>query len=189
MSRPAVRPGRRWVDHWRLWLLVGVLLAGDLWTKEAAFAHHRRVQGVYGATQPLAVFDTGCCRVNLVREHNTGMAFGVLADRDAPSLLIVARILVVGALLVLLKNSPPQARVQRLAIAAVLAGALGNLADNLWTFDPTHPHAVRDFIHIAGDRWSVPAFNFADTLVTAGGILLICSTLRRRRPATSEGSR
>ena len=64
-------------------LVIAILGCGlDLAAKEAAFQHHFTVQGVYGAGQPLQILETGLATFSLVREHNTGMAFGV-SERGA----------------------------------------------------------------------------------------------------------
>jgi signal peptidase II len=53
-----------------------------------------------------------------------------------------------------------------LALAAVLAGAIGNLIDRLWL------QSVRDFIdvHIGSYTWLT--FNVADIFITVGAIAL-----------------
>jgi signal peptidase II len=69
---------------------------------------------------------------------------------------------------------PARARVRQAAIALVVGGALGNLADRLFR----HPPEVVDFLlaHWRNHFW--PAFNVADSAICVGvGILLGASFL------------
>jgi signal peptidase II len=62
------------------------------------------------------------------------------------------------------------------ALALVVAGALGNLLDRLRYGE------VIDFldVYISGYHW--PAFNIADTAVSIGAVFLIVEMVRRREP-------
>ena len=163
------------------WAIVVVLVGLDVWSKEAAFRYHRLAHGPILGRTPIEVCDAGFARVSLVREYNPGMAFGWLAG--LPGVYIVIAVIRAAAVLLLLwffKRAPPEAWLQRCSLAALVAGALGNLVDNLFNLEPGNRHAVRDFIHIAGDSWSIPTFNFADVCVTIGGTFLLLTVLCRR---------
>ena len=165
-------------------LVIAILGCGlDLAAKEAAFQHHFTVQGVYGAGQPLQILETGLATFSLVREHNTGMAFGYLADSEqALPLLLTIRLAFLVWLLWLGWRTHPPSLSRSIALGLLTAGALGNLSDNLLTYDDKHPHAIRDFLLIAGEGWSFPAFNLADAWITIGATWFLWS-IYRQRPA------
>ena len=66
-----------------------------------------------------------------------------------------------------LKQSPKASLLQKLGLALVLGGALGNLVDRL------RFGYVVDFLDFYLDYWHFPAFNVADSAITCGAILLI----------------
>lgn len=164
-------------------LTAGLALLADLASKSVAFAHHRTVQGVFGEHQPLELFDAGIASLSLVREYNTGMAFGFLPN--ALVLLVTIRLVFLAWLIWIVCGTAATARAQRISIGILIAGALGNLSDNLLTFESDHPNAVRDFILVSGSNWSFPAFNLADTWITVGGIWFLWTLRRRGRGTTT----
>lgn len=104
---------------------------------------------------------------NLVLVWNTGISFGMLGGGPgATRWALVALTLAIAALLVawLVRE---QRMVPRLAIWAILAGALGNLIDRV------RYGAVVDFLdlHVGGYHW--PAFNVADSAIVVGACLLV----------------
>jgi signal peptidase II len=115
---------------------------------------------------------------NLVRVHNTGAAFSLLAGAGGWQRIFFIGIALVaaGILLVLLARHRHEPRMG-LALAGILGGALGNLVDRLW-----HGHVV-DFLDFHAAGWHWPAFNVADMAITGGAALLIWDGLRRgKRP-------
>lgn len=105
--------------------------------------------------------------LNLVAVCNFGMSFGMLNDYGmAVTWVLIALALVIcGALLVWLKRA--ETRLQIVALAMVIGGALGNVLDRL-IFG-----AVFDFIdvHAFGMHW--PAFNIADSCIVIGVVVLV----------------
>ena len=106
---------------------------------------------------------------NLVRAHNYGAAFSFLSDaggwqRWAFSLL-AAVISVVIALWI--ARLPVQRKLEGLALALILGGALGNLYDRL-----TLGYVV-DFLDFHWSASHLPAFNIADSGISVGAVLLI----------------
>ena len=106
---------------------------------------------------------------NLVRAHNEGAAFSFLSDaggwqRWAFSLL-AAVISVVIALWI--ARLPVQRKLEGLALALILGGALGNLYDRL-----TLGYVV-DFLDFHWSASHFPAFNIADSGISVGAVLLI----------------
>ena len=153
----------------RVWGLrflgVAALVLLDQWSKGAVFAWlepgHRR-QEILG--RGLA-FWTSC---------NPGAAFGQLVDH--PHLLVLGRGVAVLLLSWLLLRAPARARLTLFAMVLVLAGAIGNLIDNLWTgcTVPGHPYfGVRDFIDVyyepfLGIDKHFETFNVADACISIG---------------------
>lgn len=107
--------------------------------------------------------------------RNTGMAFSQLQGQNVLLILIVV---VVVALLIYYYRSLPQGRLSlRLAIGAVLGGALGNVIDRI------RLGSVTDWIHIT----RYPTFNLADSFITVGMITLAVSIFLMDRG--SQGTR
>ncbi|MGA2182191.1 MAG: signal peptidase II [Bryobacteraceae bacterium] len=116
---------------------------------------------------------------NIVHVENPGVAFGLMSDSTSEwrgVILIGVSALVLGYIAVLLWRSRTGAAVGlRLALALILAGALGNLYDRL-----AHGR-VTDFIEVHAGRHYFPAFNVADSSITAGGTLLVLLELLKGR--------
>jgi signal peptidase II len=74
------------------------------------------------------------------------------------------------------RTAPTTRLLARIALAALLAGALANLADR------ASDGVVTDHLHTGW--W--PTFTLADTLIVIGGVLLALSRLRTS-PSTVEG--
>lgn len=101
---------------------------------------------------------------------NRGVSFGLLSSDSpmAPYLLSGFAVAVSIAFLVWLSKA--QGRLLRLALALVIAGALGNAIDRLLY------GAVVDFLdfHYAGAHF--PAFNVADSAITIGVCFLLADS-------------
>jgi signal peptidase II len=174
---------------WLLALVVG-LVALDLWSKSAVFAW-------LGDFPPgMAVDRHGHARYSLAGEwlafflsYNPGMAWGVTAL--PPWLLVAGRIAASVFLISLLWRQPEGGRWLPLALALILAGALGNLHDNLF-LEPRGPEAtfgeVRDFIDVYFPAWDwhFPTFNVADSCITVGAVVLFAASLLSREPAADS---
>ena len=180
-SPPAIAPSfapRTW--RWKVVGLVIVVvgIAADLWTKDL-------MQGLLGMTpeQPHGserqreVID-GFLR--FAGNWNTGVTFGMAAGLTQPILLFtMIASLGIGAWLVFTRSS---SRVLHVALALILAGAVGNLHDR-WRWK-----MVRDFILVYWKDpsiWQWPAFNVADASIVSGVILILWLELfgRRAEPA------
>jgi len=162
-------------------LAVAGLVALDLWSKSAAFE--------FLAEATLVRDDTGHDRYPLVgnwlgmmRNLNYGAAFGQL--KGIPTALVGLRSVAIVVLGVLVFRAPRKQALYLSALVLILAGAMGNLYDNLFyrpigheTGRPFGP--VRDFIDVyfSGLRWHFPTFNVADSCITVGAVLLLLSGL------------
>src|SRR5687768_6069772 len=105
---------------------------------------------------------------DLVLVFNRGAAFSFLADASGwqRAFFIVVAV-VASAIIIHLLRKHQSERLFSLGLALILGGALGNLWDRV-----ALGHVV-DFLslHAYGYRW--PAFNLADSAITAGAALLI----------------
>lgn len=107
--------------------------------------------------------------------RNRGAAFGLLSDWDLPYQPLILSVLSIAALVAILLyfvRLPATARLPRLALALVLAGAIGNLLDRV------RLGYVVDFIHVYWRQHQWPDFNVADSAITIGVILLVFDILR-----------
>ena len=110
--------------------------------------------------------------------HNSGAAFGL--NLGSPLLHTLVSIVALGALVWLFWTAPREDRLMRFSLTLVLGGALGNIVDRI------RLHEVVDFFDFGiGDlRW--PIFNFADTFVTIGIVLLAFAYSRQQKETAAE---
>jgi signal peptidase II len=152
-----------------------IVLGGDQVSKSLVLASHP------GPTS------SGPVSVRLVR--NTGASFGLGAGHPAVIVLTaVVVIAIVAALLVRARN-----RAAALCLAAVLGGALGNMADRLFRAPGLGRGAVVDWIHVA---FYPATFNIADLAIRVGAVGAVIAMLDirvrggswrgRRSPATDS---
>ena len=148
---------------WARWLIVSaVVVVLDLATKEWVSSVFR-----YGETREVWPF------FNLVLVHNTGAAFSFLAGAGGWQRWFFSVIaVVISGVLVWMLRKPETGRLLSAALALVLGGALGNLYDRV-----TLGYVV-DFIQLHAGGWFFPAFNVADSAITAGVALLIWDSIR-----------
>ena len=141
-------------SHKAKWIVCGplmaVILLFDQVTKQIAYAALKD-----GSIEVLPFF-------NLVLVWNRGVSFGMMqqADKYGPYILSVLSLAIAVGLFIWLMRS--NVRLLTLALAAVIAGAVGNVIDRL-TYG-----AVIDFLdfHAFGYHW--PAFNIADSSIVIG---------------------
>ncbi len=120
---------------------------------------------------------------DLIYTRNRGIAFGLFADAGGPLrslLLIGVALAVLGAVAVLIWRLPPQPGPQQrwlpAALGLIFGGATGNLYDRLLQ------GSVTDFLDLYVGDWHWPAFNVADSAITAGALLLLLESVMRPRP-------
>lgn len=131
---------------------------------------------------------------NIVRVHNTGMAFGIgngtaLAKIIFPIIATIA----IGLITWLWRKGAFPTLVSKLAVALLIPGILGNLIDRLL---PGRGYVVDflDFIlpfydKIAkGSEGHFPSFNVADSCICVAAVLLIVSALKGEPEDDSEKS-
>ena len=112
---------------------------------------------------------------NLVLVFNKGAAFSFLAGASGWQTPVFATVSTVAAVVItvlIVRHSGN--RLLCAALALMLGGALGNLWDRLeWG------HVV-DFLDFHAAGWHWPAFNLADSAITAGAVLLVADSFRPR---------
>jgi len=177
---PAAKPSRnhrhsatRTGTPLALWLGLALLvILADQLSKTLVIARYQ-----LGDSQTLTGY------FNLVRAHNAGAAFSFLAGAAGWQrwFFVAIGVLASGFIVWMLRRHPGQ-RLFCLAISLILGGAIGNVIDRL-----LHGHVV-DFLQFHWD-WLAPmfpggyfpAFNLADSAISAGAVCLILDELLRVR--------
>lgn len=110
--------------------------------------------------------------------HNTGAAFS-LFHGNAFALGIVSLVVSIGIIAVLMIRRRQISLFHQIVMMLILAGALGNMIDRLFI------GYVRDFIYfsITRPKFDFAIFNFADSFVVVGAILLILGSFFFERKA------
>ena len=171
---------------WFRFLVVGLLVALDLWSKDAVFARFAP-PGDGTLADGMLLDSHGHPRFAVVGEwltimlsYNPGAAWGSLGDY--PYFLVIGRVIAVLLLAWLVIKTERGQGVMLTALVLVLAGALGNLHDNLF-LEPRGGHpfgSVRDFIDVyfgGSLDYHFPTFNVADSCISVGAVLLLVSGL------------
>lgn len=159
-------PLSRWILFW------SVALGGatfDLLTKSAI---HKWL-GAPGERSPYPIIDQ---ILELQTSHNTGALWGMGRNLPQSSLIFaVLSILAAGAICYwLFIRGAAVERGLTIALALVMAGALGNCYDRLVL------GYVRDFVHfhVEAIGFDFAIFNFADNMLVAGAVLLLILAMR-----------
>ena len=113
---------------------------------------------------------------NLVLVFNKGAAFSFLANAPGwQTPLLVAFALGAAVFVSVLLVRSPGKQLFCAGLAAILAGAVGNVIDRL------RFGYVVDFLDLHAAGWHWPAFNVADSAITIGAALLILDGFRHSR--------
>lgn len=114
---------------------------------------------------------------NWTLRHNTGAAFSFLADAGGWQRWFFAIIAVVVSFVIVawIKKLQQHEKLQAIALALILGGAIGNVIDRIWL------GYVVDFIHVYYQRWDFPAFNIADSAISIGVALILLDAVREFR--------
>lgn len=112
---------------------------------------------------------------NLVHVRNPGGAFSIFAGADSAlrqGLFMGLTVFIVIVLLFAYRKLRPEDRWTRTSYALIVGGALGNLVDRLRFGE------VIDFLDCYVGAYHWPAFNAADSAITAGALMLVVTLLR-----------
>ncbi|MCV9878349.1 signal peptidase II [Brenneria izbisi] len=165
MNKSICSSGLRW-----LWLALLVFII-DLGSKQWVLS-----QFALGETLPL--FPS----LNLHYARNYGAAFSFLADKGGWQRWFFAGVAVaiVVALLVMMYRGSAQQKLNNIAYALIIGGALGNLFDRTW-----HGFVVDMIDFYVGD-WHFATFNLADTAICIGAALIILEGFFNKHDDTVE---
>jgi signal peptidase II len=100
--------------------------------------------------------------LNLVYVENKGISFGMLSQFNISFFLGILSFLISFYIIYLLKCSVSIR--EKISLSLILGGAIGNGIDRVKN------SYVIDFIDISVKGYHWPAFNFADSFITVGGI-------------------
>ena len=153
-------------------LVIGLILLVDQFTKFLASTY-------LTYAEPIGVLPF----FSLTLLHNTGAAFGFLADASGWQrwLFLTLAVGVSGYSIWSLRD-PGLCRWMQTGFVLLIPGAIGNGVDRV-AFG-----YVVDFLHFHWGSWSFPAFNIADTSITlAAGCLLIGWYLDARHRSKLQG--
>jgi signal peptidase II len=157
-----------------LWLLLGIAVVvffADQLTKLWIVNQY-----IYGESEAITAY------FNLVRVHNFGAAFSFLNNEGGWQRwgFSVFAALVSLIILVWISRLSAQQKLEGLALALILGGALGNLYDRM-----TLGYVV-DFLDFHWSGIHFPAFNIADSAISIGAVLILFEGFFKR-PASKSG--
>ena len=107
---------------------------------------------------------------NITYVKNTGAAWSMFSDRTY-LIIIMSSIIILGLILYVYKNRSKD-KLEKISYSLIIGGALGNLIDRI-----IYGYVI-DFIDFKIFGYDYPIFNFADTFIVIGVILLIIYTWR-----------
>jgi signal peptidase II len=121
---------------------------------------------------------------SIVHAQNRGAAFSLFADSSEEIRAIVligmssVVMLIVARMFWKALQFPAMHSIYGVAaLALVLGGAFGNMADRVLR------GSVTDFLLIYWREWQWPAFNVADSAISTGAVLLLIDLWRRKETA------
>ena len=152
MRKSLSATGLRWL--WLVLVVIAVDFASKQWVLDNLALHE---------TMPVMPF------FNLFHAHNYGAAFSFLADKGGWQRWFFAgiAIAIVVALLVMMYRTAASQKLNNIAYALIIGGALGNLFDRAW-----HGFVV-DFIDFCIGGWHFATFNIADCGICVGAALIV----------------
>ena len=117
MRKSLFATGLRWL--WLVVVVIGIDLASKLWVMNNMALHE---------TIPVMPY------LNLFYAHNYGAAFSFLADKGGWQRWFFAgiAIAIAVALLVMMYRTAASQKINNIAYALIIGGALGNLFDRAW---------------------------------------------------------
>lgn len=119
--------------------------------------------------------------LDIVHIYNRGAAFSLFASNTWANyfFLIFGVCAILFISLWLWKWSHSEPWLHRLALACILGGAGGNIADRLqFGF-------VIDFISVHYKHWYYPSFNLADAAISLGAVMILLALLRGKTQSTT----
>ena len=102
--------------------------------------------------------------------RNTGAAWSIFASKTY--FVIIVSFVIICGLFIYLYINKPKGKMEKMAYAMIFGGALGNFFNRLFC------GYVIDFIDVKILKYDYPIFNFADTFIVIGVLLLMIYTWR-----------
>ena len=119
--------------------------------------------------------------------YNSGAAFGLNLGDHSRWIFMALSVAAIVVLVSMLRVTRPGDRLRLYALAAICAGALGNLIDRVRS-----ARGVVDFLDVGVGALRWPTFNVADMAVTCGAVALALSLWgegkKTAAPATEPGT-
>lgn len=152
MRKPFLSTGLRWL--WLVLVVIVVDFASKQWIMDNLMLHQ---------SVPVMPY------FNLFYAHNYGAAFSFLADKGGWQRWFFAgiAIAIVVALLVMMYRTSASQKLNNIAYALIVGGAIGNL------FDRSYHGFVVDFIDFYVGDWHFATFNIADCAICIGAALIV----------------
>lgn len=120
---------------------------------------------------------------NLVRVHNTGMAFGIANGSNYANFIFTGiAVIALTVITFIWRRGGFPLTMQKVGGALLVSGILGNLTDRLL---PGRGYVV-DFLdfYVGEHHW--PAFNVADSCICVAAVLLFWGSLRSEYPRKTQ---
>lgn len=119
---------------------------------------------------------------NLTYTRNTGAAFSFLAEHSGwqKYFFLALAVIISGALVVMLARNSISKKLENVAYALIIGGALGNAIDRAYN------GYVVDYLDFYWDIYHYPVFNFADIAIVMGASLLILESLMDSKKKKSD---
>ncbi|MEM8954520.1 MAG: signal peptidase II [Verrucomicrobiota bacterium] len=118
---------------------------------------------------------------NIVRVHNTGMAFGRFNNFEYSNVIFgaIAAVALV-AIITLWRKGAFFSKISKVAAALLMSGILGNVTDRV-----LHGYVV-DFLDFYRGGYHFPSFNVADSCITVAAVFLFVSAFQKPPETNSE---
>mgnify|MGYP001297644710 FL=1 len=118
---------------------------------------------------------------NLVRVHNTGIAFGKFNDSDGSNIIftIISLLAFSGIIFFWVKGHFP-GKLNQFAVSLITAGVAGNVTDRI-----LHGYVV-DFLdfYVGNSHW--PSFNIADSCICIAASLIFISAFQKEEQTENK---
>ena len=117
---------------------------------------------------------------NIVHFQNTGAAFSFLSEASGWQRYFFIFISLIAIVIIIrLMRERLKQPLLCLALAFILGGAIGNLCDR------SYYGFVIDFIYVHYKSYYWPAFNVADSFISAGVALILYDAFKNKKPLLS----
>ncbi len=120
---------------------------------------------------------------NITYIRNPGVAFGILRDGGVLRVILLSLLTVIAIIVICFLYLGMDERWNRVALSMIAGGALGNLVDRLRFWE------VIDFLDFYIGRYHWPAFNVADSAITAGVLILLIRSFGGKGAPSSDRQR